>query len=164
MSHDPLENKLLEIEDHLRELTPEQQNKILDWIKNDKQRLLTIKKSLDSLQGSLDTVRVLVKYTMFDLEATRREKIDLQEQVAQLQQALEGHGHYAEDGIEQHLEPDAGDFMMQLPEGEGGLIDLPSIGDFIHNSECGHPYDVDCWCEHCEACRIRMQQHGNGAD
>ncbi len=159
MSHDPLENKLLEIEDHLRELTPEQQNKILDWIKNDKQRLLTIKKSLDSLQGSLDTVRVLVKYTMFDLEATRREKIDLQEQVAQLQRVLEGHGHYAEDGVELI---DDGDQLCGADE--GGLIDLPSIGDFIHNSECGHPYDVDCWCEHCEACRIRMQQHGNGAD
>ncbi len=164
MSHDPLENKLLEIEDQLRDLTPETRNRILDWIKNDKQRTGKIIESVDSLQKSLDTLRVNIKYTLFDLEATRREKIDLQKQVAQLQQALENHGHYAEEGIEQHLEPDAGDFMMQLPEGEGGLIDLPSMGDFIHSSECDHPYDIDCWCEYCDACRIRMQQHGEGAD
>jgi len=164
MSHDPLENKLLEIEDQLRDLPPETRNRILDWIKNDKQRTGKIIESVDSLQKSLDTLRVNIKYTLFDLEATRREKIDLQKQVAQLQQALEDHGHYAEEGIEQHLEPDAGDFMMQLPEGEGGLIDLPSMGDFIHSSECDHPYDIDCWCEYCDACRIRMQQHGEGAD
>jgi len=164
MSHDPLENKPLEIEDQLRDLTPETRNRILDWIENDKQRTGKIIESVDSLKTSLDTLRVNIKYTVFDLEATRREKIDLQEQVAQLQRVLEDHGHYAEEGIEQHLEPDEGDFMMQLPEGEGGLIDLPSMGDFIHSSECDHPYDTDCWCEYCEACRIRMQQYGNGAD
>ena len=164
MSHDPSENKLFEIEDHLRELTPEERNKILDWIKNNKQSIHRIQRAVDTLQKCLDTLRVLVKYTVFDLECTRRENVAMQKQVAQLQEALEAHGHYAEEGIEQHLEPDAGDFMMQLPEGEGGLIDLPSMGDFIHSSECDHPYDTDCWCEYCEACRIRMQQYGNGAD
>jgi len=164
MSHDPLENKMFEIENHLRELTPKERNRILDWIKNDKQRLHQIQKALVTLQGCLDTLRVLIKYTVFDLECTRRENVALQKQVAQLQQSLEDHGHFAEEGIEQHLEPEAGDFIMQLPEGEGGLIDLPSMGDFIHSSECDHPYDTDCWCEHCEACRIRMQQYGSGAN
>ncbi len=166
MSHDPLENNLLEIEDHLRELTPEQRNKILDWIKNDKQKVLKIKESLDSLQRCLDTVRVLVKYTLFDLEATRREKVDLQQKVAALQQVLDGKGYFAEEGLEGIELIDDGDECGhgQLPESEGGLIDLPSIGDFIHNSECDHPYDTNCWCEYCDACRIRMQQHGEGAD
>ncbi len=171
MSYDPLENKLLEIETHLRELTPKERNRILDWIKNDKQRLHQIQKAVATLQRCLDTLRVLVKYTVFDLECTRRENVALQKQVAQLQQSLESHGHYAEEGIEQHLEPDAGDFMIQLPEsGEDemrayhGTIDLPSLGDFIHSNECDHPYDTDCWCEHCEACRIRMQQYGSGAN
>ena len=161
MSHnDPLENKLLEIEDQLRDLTPETRNRILNWIKNDKQRTGRIQESVDSLQRSLDTLRVNIKYTLFDLEATRREKQELQEMVAQLQRVLEGQGYFAEEGIELI---DDGD-IDHLPEGEGGLIDLPSIGDFIHNSECEHPYDGSCWCEHCEACRIRMQQHGEGAD
>ncbi len=165
MSHDPLENKLLEIEDHLRDLTPETRNTILNWITNDRQRTLHMQSSIDSLQRSLDTLRVNIKYTLFDLEATRREKIDLQEQVAQLQRVLEGHGYYAEEGIE-IIEDGDGDCLFgdQPSENEGGLIDLPDIGDFIHNSECDHPYDGSCWCEHCEACRIRMQQHGEGAD
>ncbi len=160
MSHDPLENKLLEIEDHLRDLTPETRNRILNWIKNDKQRTRKIQESVNSLQRSLDTLRVNIKYTLFDLEATRRENQELQEMVAQLQRVLEGQGHYAEEGVELIDDGDHG----YLPESDGGLIDLPSIGDFIHNSECDHPYDRNCWCEHCEACRIRMQQHGEGAD
>ncbi len=167
MSHDPLENKPLEIEDQLRDLTPETRNRILDWIENDKQRTGKIIESVDSLKTSLDTLRVNIKYTVFDLEATRREKIDLQEQVAQLQRVLEDHGHYAEEeGIELSDNVEVlGDWSGdQLPESEGGLIDLPSMGDFIHSSECDHPYDTDCWCEYCEACRIRMQQYGNGAD
>ena len=166
MSHDPSENKLLEIEDHLRELTPEERNRILNWIKSDKQRLHQIQKAVDALQTCLDTLRVLVKYTVFDLECTRRENVALQKQVAQLQQALEDHGHYSEEGIELSDNVEVlGDWSGdEIPEGVGGLIDLPSMGDFIHSSECDHPYDTDCWCEYCEACRIRMQQYGNGAD
>ena len=162
MSHDPLENKLFEIEDHLRDLTPETRNTILNWITNDRQRTLHMQSSIDSLQRSLDTLRVNIKYTLFDLEATRREKVKLQETVAQLQRVLEDQGYFADEGIELCDDGDHG--IEQLPEGDGGLIDLPNIGDFIHNSECDHPYDAHCWCEHCEACRIRMQQHGEGAD
>ena len=106
--------------------------------------------------GKTSTIRMIT--CVFDLEATRRENLELQEMVAQLQRVLEGHGYYAEEGVELIADGD------QLPEGEGGLIDLPDIGDFIHNNECEHPYDTNCWCEHCEACRIRMQQHGDGAD
>lgn len=160
MSHDLLENKLLEIEDHLRDLAPETRNRILNWIKSDKQRTHQIQESLDSLQQSLDTLRVNIKYTLFDLEATRREKVQLQQQIARLERVLEGQGYFGDEGIE--LDGDHG--IEHLPEGEGGLIDLPNIGDFIHSSECDHPYDVDCWCEHCDSCRIRMQQHGESAD
>ncbi len=156
---DPLDMKPLEIEDHLRKLIPEERTKILDWIKTSKQRDAQIREAVENMSKSMDTLRVLIKYTMFDLEATRREKVALQERIAQLQGDLD-----EDDFVEQFLEPDPGDYMMQLSEGEGGLKDLPEIGDFIHNSECDHPYDAHCWCEHCEACRIRMQQHGEGAD
>ena len=164
MSHnDPLENKLLEIEDQLRDLTPETRNRILNWIKNDKQRANHMQESVDSLKRSLDTIRVNIKYTLFDLEATRREKAVLQKQLMALREVLEGKGYFTEEGFDGIELIDDGDGEL-LPEGEGGLIDLPNIGDFIHNSECEHPYDAQCWCEHCEACRIRMQQHGEGAD
>ncbi len=156
--NDALDEKLMEIESRLRDLSPEERNKILDILQTTRKKAQRIKKAVEDLQSSLDTLRVNIKYMVFDLECTRRENVNLQEQVTQLQRALEGHGHYAEEGVELI---DDGD---QLPEDEGGLIDLPDIGDFIHNSECDHPYDTNCWCEYCEACRIRMQQHGNGAD
>lgn len=154
MSYDPLDRKLLELESHLRDLTPEQRDKILDWIKTGKQRTAKINKSIKALQDSMDTLRVLIKYTVFDLEATRRENMELREQVAQLQRILEGHGYYTEGSIE---------IGRELPEGESGLIDLPEMGDFIHNAECDHPYDCYCECLHCQAFRERMSL-GDGAD
>lgn len=150
MSYDPLDRKLLELETHLRDLTPEQRDKILDWIKTGKQRAAKINKSIKALQDSMDTLRVLIKYTVFDLEATRRENGELREQVAQLQRILEGHGYYTEGSIE---------IGTELPEGEGGLIDLPEMGDFIHNAECDHPYDPVCECPHCERFRDRQEWH-----
>ena len=163
MSYDPLDSQILEIENHLRDLTPEERDRILDWIKNGKQKATNIKKLMEEVSNSFDTLRVVIKYMVFDLECTRRENKQLQETIAQLQEALEGHGLYAEDtndnvGV---LGEWSGD---ELPEGEGGLIDVPNVGDFIHNTECDHPYDCDCECEFCHAFRNRMSLGGDGAD
>lgn len=154
---DPLDTKLFEIEDRLRELTPEERTKILDWIKTSKQRDARIREAAENLSKSMDTLRVLIKYTMFDLEATRRENVELQERIAQLQ------GDLDDDCVVEGFE-DTPYWTPGLNEPDEGLMDLFEAGDFIHNSECDHPYDAHCWCEHCEACRIRMQQHGEGAD
>ena len=138
MSFDPMSDKLTEIEDHLRDLTPDQRERLLGWITKNKQKAEKLIEKVEVVQDSLNTLRVLIKYQCFDLEATRRENVQLQEQIAQLQQILESKGYYANDD---NVVID-GDFDGGLPEGEGGLIDLPDlphVGDFIHNNECDHP-------------------------
>ena len=82
MPTDPLNDKLLEIDSHLRDLTPEMRDKILDWIRTGKHKAAAIQKSVNALQDSLDTLRVIIKYTVFDLEATRRENQFLRDQLA----------------------------------------------------------------------------------
>ena len=156
MPQDPLNDKLLEIETHLRDLdfTPEQRDRLLDWIRNGKQKAANIQKAVKNLQDSLDTLRVFIKYAIFDLEATRRENQFLRDQLTDLHDELCSRGYYAED------EPQPG--MLQLPPAEDGVIDLPEIGDFIHNSECDHPYDPNCYCHHCEG--VRDRRGAEGAD
>lgn len=157
MPTDPLNDKLLEIDSHLRDLTPEMRDKILDWIRTGKQKATSIRNSVNALQESLDTLRVIVKYTVFDLEATRRENQFLRDQLADLHEEMSSRGYYAENE-----NPPSG--MMMLPEAEEGVIDLPEIGDYIHNNECGHPYDIDCHCPHCDEYRWRMNQQSEGSD
>ena len=162
MSFDPLNDKLMEIEDHLRDLTPGQRERLLGWISKNKQKAEKLIEKVEVVQDSLNTLRVLIKYQSFDLEATRRENVQLQEQIAQLQQILESKGYYANDDNNVVIDGDwAGD---ELPEGEGGLIELPHVGDFIHNNECDHPYNVDCQCMFCKDYRWRQQQQSEGSD
>ncbi len=156
MPNDPLNSKLLEIENHLRDLNPEQRDQLLDWIKTGKQQTANIIKIVNALQDSLDTLRVHIKYTVFDLECTRRENQVLRDRINDMTEEMCSRGHYSED------EPMPG--IEVFPPAGNGLIDIPETGDFIHSSECDHPYDAHCWCEYCDACRIRMQQHGEGAD
>jgi hypothetical protein len=53
---------------------PESQRKKLELLaEQTKQRHDEIKKSVSSLQDSLDYLRLSIKYLLFDLEATRRE-------------------------------------------------------------------------------------------
>lgn len=67
-------------QDKLRELVneigalPESQKKKLEVLaKETKQRHAELRKSVCSLQDSLDYLRLSIKYLLFDLEATRRE-------------------------------------------------------------------------------------------
>lgn len=53
---------------------PESQRKKLELLaEQTKQRHAELKKSVSSLQDSLDYLRLSIKYLLFDLEATRRE-------------------------------------------------------------------------------------------
>lgn len=157
MTFDPVVNKLMEIENHIRDLTPDQRDRLLNWIKKNKQKADKLIERVQAVQDSLDTLRVYIKYQAFDLDATRRENVKLREQITQLQQILENKGYYStEDNVV--IEGDV------LPEGEGGLIDLPPLGDFIHNNECEHPYDEDCECCHCKEYRWRYRQQSEGSD
>ena len=68
------------LEDKLKELVEEfggpvnpQQIKLAILAKQAHEDHEKLRKSVDSLQGSLDYLRVCIKYQLFDLEATRRE-------------------------------------------------------------------------------------------
>ena len=68
------------LEDKLRELVKEfggavdpQNLKLAMLAKKARDNHEKLKKSVDSLQESLDYLRICIKYQLFDLEATRRE-------------------------------------------------------------------------------------------
>lgn len=68
------------LEDKLNELVKEfgddpspQQEKLADLARQAKANRKKLEKSINSLQESLDYLRVCIKYQLFDLEATRRE-------------------------------------------------------------------------------------------
>jgi len=52
---------------------PQQRKKLEVLAEQTKQRHAELKKSVTSLQDSLDYLRLSIKYLLFDLEATRRE-------------------------------------------------------------------------------------------
>jgi septal ring factor EnvC (AmiA/AmiB activator) len=52
---------------------PQQRKKLEVLAEQTKQRHAELKKSVSSLQDSLDYLRLSIKYLLFDLEATRRE-------------------------------------------------------------------------------------------
>ena len=171
MPYDPLNDKLIELETHLRGLNPKQRDAFIEWIKNSKEKSSNLVKAVKELSNCMDTLRVHVKYTVFDLEATRRENQQLQEVIAHLQAILIDRGYYADqDGHNIEMGEWAGDELPEAGEDEMRAyhstigFTLPEAGDFIHSTECDHPYDAQCWCEHCEACRTRYGHHGEGAD
>lgn len=73
MDETNLENKLNELVKEFGETADPQHRK---WAKLARQAQVNrkkLEKSIDSLQESLDYLRVCIKYQVFDLEATRRE-------------------------------------------------------------------------------------------
>lgn len=68
------------LEDQLNEIVKEfcrgsdpQHHKLAELAKQAQANRKKLEKSIDSLQESLDYLRVCIKYQIFDLEATRRE-------------------------------------------------------------------------------------------
>jgi predicted nucleic acid-binding Zn-ribbon protein len=53
-------------------------------------RYETLRRTAQALQESIDSLRVSVKYLVFDLEATRRENADLRTQLAKLRGDKDG--------------------------------------------------------------------------
>jgi len=68
-----LENKLKELVKEFGGMTEPQHKKLAMLAKQAHDNHERLKKSVDSLQESLDYLRICIKYQLFDLEATRRE-------------------------------------------------------------------------------------------
>ncbi|MBN2139255.1 MAG: hypothetical protein JW720_15745 [Sedimentisphaerales bacterium] len=73
MDETNLEDKLNELVREFGDTTDPQHRKLADLAKKAQANRQKLEKSINSLQESLDYLRVCIKYQLFDLEATRRE-------------------------------------------------------------------------------------------
>ena len=73
MDEASLENKLNELVKEFGEAADPQHKKLVKLAQQAQANRKKLEKSINSLQESLDYLRVCIKYQVFDLEATRRE-------------------------------------------------------------------------------------------
>ena len=71
------EQKLNELADEIDSVPEPHRAKFIDLVKQTGNCHRRLRKSVNSLQESLDYLRVSVKYLLFDLESTRRENASL---------------------------------------------------------------------------------------
>ncbi len=73
MDETTFQKKLNDLVKEIGSLPPSQRKKLEQLAEETKERHNQLKKSVSSLQDSLDYLRLSIKYLLFDLEATRRE-------------------------------------------------------------------------------------------
>lgn len=73
MNESTFQRKLGELVQEIGTLPPSQRKRLEMLAQETKDRHVELKKSVSSLQDSLDYLRLSIKYLLFDLEATRRE-------------------------------------------------------------------------------------------
>lgn len=73
MDEATFQNKLGELMSEISTLPASEREKLEQLAKETQERHQQLRKSITSLQDSLDWLRLSVKYLVFDLEATRRE-------------------------------------------------------------------------------------------
>lgn len=73
MDERTFQQKLAELTKEIGNLPDEDRSKLETLAEQTKERHAKLKKTVSSLQESLDYLRLSVKYLLFDLEATRRE-------------------------------------------------------------------------------------------
>ncbi len=83
MDEDTFQKKLAELVAEIGTLPPEERARLQVLAQQTKQRHDDLKKTVYSLQESLDFLRLSIKYLVFDLEATRRENAYLRKMLEQ---------------------------------------------------------------------------------
>jgi len=73
MNENEFQTKLAELMGEISTLPPSERNKLEQLADETRQRHERLKRTVSSLQESLDYLRLSIKYLVFDLEATRRE-------------------------------------------------------------------------------------------
>ena len=61
---------------------PPPQDKIINLARKSKEHHNRLQQKLNTLQQSLDYLRLSIKYLIFDLEATRRENVELRKRLS----------------------------------------------------------------------------------
>ena len=77
MNEASFESKLNELVNEIGSIPAPQRDKLIMLAKQTGNSHRKLRKSVSTLQESLDYLRVSIKYLIFDLEATRRENTDL---------------------------------------------------------------------------------------
>ena len=77
MDETAFEKKLNELVDEIGTIPVSQRKKLISLAQRTQNCHEKLKKSISSLQESLDYLRLSIKYLLFDLEATRRENVYL---------------------------------------------------------------------------------------
>ena len=77
MDEPKLEDKLKELVKEFGGMADPQHKKLAMLAKQARESHKRLQKSVNTLQESLDYLRICIKYQLFDLEATRRENKDL---------------------------------------------------------------------------------------
>lgn len=95
MDEATFQSKLPELMGEVSSLPKAERDKLTDVAAEVQERHEKLKKTVNDLQESLDYLRLAIKYMVFDVEATRREKkrwkeqtADLHVQVAELQDEI----------------------------------------------------------------------------
>jgi len=84
MSQSSFEEKLAELLSIAGDIPTPQRDKILFLARKNSEHYEILQGKISGLQNSVDYLRLGVKYLIFDLEATRRENIELRKQIEQL--------------------------------------------------------------------------------
>ena len=84
MDETTFQTKLAELMGEISTLPAAEREKLEVLAKETQERHSQLRKSINSLQESLDWLRLSVKYLVFDLEATRRERDEFQQQLIDL--------------------------------------------------------------------------------
>ena len=77
MDESKLEDKLKELAKEFGGMADPQHKKLAMLAKQARESHKQLQKSVNTLQESLDYLRICIKYQLFDLEATRRENKEL---------------------------------------------------------------------------------------
>ena len=81
MENQAFQDKLNELVSQIDSIPAPQRDKLLSLVKRTSNCHKQIRQSANSLQESLDYLRTVIKYLLFDLEATRRENVQLKKMI-----------------------------------------------------------------------------------
>lgn len=77
MNDEKLNNRLQKLIEEIASLPKDQQKQLVPLIEETEQHHKDIKKNMDKITRFLEDIRVYIKYLVFDIEATRRERDEL---------------------------------------------------------------------------------------
>jgi len=78
MNEEVFNKKLRELINKIAQLPPEKQKELAPLVDETKTRQEQLKANMDRIGGSLRDLSICIQYVLFDLEATKRERDELQ--------------------------------------------------------------------------------------